>query len=117
MPHPPAAAPLPVHPPAQGLLIELGAEDVDRNLEFTEEEFEGGEARVHLLRWRARGPASAAAAAAAAAPGDEYDGARVAVKVYHSRREDGRGFVSLDDEEGRLEECASRTGARAGCGR
>lgn len=49
------------------------------NLQLTQEAFRGGEARVHLLRWRQ--PPPAAGELQCPAVGPIHEGAHVAVKV------------------------------------
>lgn len=93
---------------------------MEHNLQYTEEEFTGGEARVHLLRWRDKpglppGGLKCESAAVVAAAGTAApralgipEGMRVAVKVYHCPRSDGRGFVRLDSKEAEAAEGAQR---------
>lgn len=92
---------------------------MEYNLQFAEEEICGGEARVHLLRWRLApglpagglGPVSVEAAPGSAprALGIPV-GMHVAVKVYHCPRGGGRGFIVLDSDRAKADEGAQRAG-------
>ena len=79
----------------QGKLCRLDPAAVTYNIAHcTEDYFSGGEAAVHVVRWRkppAACPAApgAATSSQAAAVCPIMDGERVAIKIYH--RPDGRG--------------------------